>query len=59
MARECPYCEGREVFQIANTNIRIPCTYCDRGRVIRPGESIVRDQSFFDRIKAFFGFNST
>lgn len=56
MAADCPYCEGKQVYYIANTNIEIPCQYCFKGiipktpedfaRMIRPGLLI--------RIKGFF-----
>jgi hypothetical protein len=34
---DCPLCEGKKRFLIANTNIQTNCEFCDdRGEVMRP-----------------------
>jgi len=35
--KDCPLCEGKKTYLVANTNIKIDCEFCDdRGEIPRP-----------------------
>lgn len=34
--KDCPLCEGRRSYFVANTNIKIDCEFCVKGVVSRP-----------------------
>ena len=58
MAADCPYCEGRKRYKLANSNVETNCEYCNaRGEIPRPENfDITKIQpGLITRIANFFG----
>ena len=55
--KDCPYCEGRKVLTVANTNIKVNCDYCVKGIVPRPRnfDTAKLDPTLFARLQAGLG----
>lgn len=52
----CPYCVGKQMYLIANTNIKVPCEYCVKGHIAAtPKERDKRsERGLLRRIADFF-----
>ena len=62
MARnDCPFCEGRKVFLLASTNIKLDCNFCNaRGEITRPTnfDTAKERPGLTTRISNFFSSNN-
>lgn len=56
MKKDCPFCEGKEKFLIANTNIEMICEFCVKGVIPKP-KNFPIEPGLIDRITNFFNGN--